>query len=264
MTRVLPAYPNVALTTFAVPSELVVLLQRRLSECGVGPLAETGGYDQATVAAVRRFQARFPDSHGDPLVVDGIVGPITWDALRVPTTPDTAAVPVANLPTDALEFALAEVGTREQPRGSNRGPRVDEYIRAVGLDPADAHPWCAAFLYWCFEQAAQRAGRANPVPKSASVLEQWKRSTKTAPVVRIATADAVLNPALVRPGTVFVMDFGGGVGHTGLVINTAAGRLSTVEGNTNDGGSREGIGVFRREGRKIASIQTGFLDYSAC
>ena len=39
------------------------------------------------------------------------------------------------------------------------------------------------------------------------------------------------------------------------------GRLTTIEGNTNDGGSREGVGVFRRSERKIASINKGFLDY---
>jgi len=37
----------------------------------------------------------------------------------------------------------------------------------------------------------------------------------------------------------------------------------TIEGNTNDGDGREGVGVFRREKRKIADINVGFLDYSA-
>ena len=40
------------------------------------------------------------------------------------------------------------------------------------------------------------------------------------------------------------------------------GKLVTIEGNTNDGGSREGIGVFRRDKRKIGDINVGFLDYS--
>ena len=38
--------------------------------------------------------------------------------------------------------------------------------------------------------------------------------------------------------------------------------LITVEGNTNDNGSREGIGVFQRNGRKVAAINRGFIDYS--
>lgn len=65
----------------------------------------------------------------------------------------------------------------------------------------------------------------------------------------------------MQPGFIFIMDFGGGVGHTGLVEKVLNGHLVTIEGNTNDGGSREGIGVFRRTGRKLASINKGFLDY---
>jgi hypothetical protein len=48
-----------------------------------------------------------------------------------------------------------------------------------------------------------------------------------------------------------------------MVIETANGRLVTIEGNTNDNGSRNGIGVFQRDARKIATINKGFIDYSA-
>jgi len=42
-----------------------------------------------------------------------------------------------------------------------------------------------------------------------------------------------------------------------------AGKLVTIEGNTNDGGSREGVGVFRRSGRRIRDINLGFIDYGS-
>jgi hypothetical protein len=45
-------------------------------------------------------------------------------------------------------------------------------------------------------------------------------------------------------------------------METSNGRLLTVEGNTNDGGSRNGIGVFQRDARKINQINKGFIDYS--
>jgi hypothetical protein len=73
----------------------------------------------------------------------------------------------------------------------------------------------------------------------------------------------VADPGLVQPGHIFVIDFGAGTGHTGLVLEVHGGKLLTIEGNTNDGGSREGIGVFERDGRKIAQINKGFIDYSA-
>ena len=59
------------------------------------------------------------------------------------------------------------------------------------------------------------------------------------------------------------IDFGEGLGHSGIVIEVANGRLVTIEGNTNDNGSRNGIGVFQRDARKISKINKGFIDYSA-
>jgi hypothetical protein len=54
-----------------------------------------------------------------------------------------------------------------------------------------------------------------------------------------------------------------GTGHTGLVERVLGGRLVTIEGNTNGGGSREGIGVFRRNRRTVWSINRGFINYRA-
>jgi len=60
---------------------------------------------------------------------------------------------------------------------------------------------------------------------------------------------------------VFFIDTGGGKGHAGIVVANRNGRLETIEGNTNDNGSREGIGVFRRTTRSIGSINLGFARY---
>jgi len=60
----------------------------------------------------------------------------------------------------------------------------------------------------------------------------------------------------------FIIDLGGGFGHSGMVVETNSGRMITIEGNTNDGGSRNGIGVFKRDARKINQINKGFIDYS--
>ncbi len=68
----------------------------------------------------------------------------------------------------------------------------------------------------------------------------------------------------VRPGMVFTLDTGGGKGHAGIVedVDGARGTLLTLEGNTNNGGSREGYGVFRRRSRKIAMPRLlGYIDY---
>ena len=250
-------YPGVPLKFGSRVAE-VVALQIRLNDRGCGPLAATGRFDAETKRAVKRFQARFPDVTGQPLLVDGIVGPITWEALFGAAL--TPTPPPPSLATAALSVAVSEIGTMEVPPGSNRGPRIDQYLLSVGLDPVGQHPWCAAFVFFCFAQAAAHAGVPNPVIRTGSVLTHWRRASELH-VPRIETALAQGSPALVQPGFVFIMEFGSGAGHTGFVERVDGGRLVTIEGNTNDGGSREGVGVFRRTARKISHINKGFVDY---
>jgi peptidoglycan hydrolase-like protein with peptidoglycan-binding domain len=242
---------------------IVMQIQEQLNALGCGPIDVDGDFGRNTERAVKLFQGRFTDTDGRPLVVDGEVGPITWTALFGAETVVSDPLPASTLLDRALQIASTQVGVREQPKGSNRGPEVDEYLRAVGLNPAHgSFAWCVAFAFWCFKEAARDLGRANPLVKTAGVLDHWNKAGQKG-IQRITTAKAVGNPALVRPGHLFVMDFGGGLGHLGIVERVAGGRIVTIEGNSNEGGSREGIGVFRRDGRKINSINKGFVDYSA-
>ena len=135
---------------------LVLSIQRQLNAVGCGPLEENGTFGKQTRDVVKLFQGRFPDTDRVPLAVDGQVGPITWAALF-----GEHSIPVISqvgdpLLTGMLDVAASQIGVREEPPGSNRGPRVDEYLCAVGLNPAaGSFAWCVAFVYWC----AQRRGR---------------------------------------------------------------------------------------------------------
>jgi hypothetical protein len=75
-------------------------------------------------------------------------------------------------------------------------------------------------------------------------------------------ADAMADPSLVTPGMVFYIDTGGGHGHAGFVADVIGGTLVTIEGNTNEGGSSNGIGVFHRTQRKIRDISIGFISFA--
>jgi hypothetical protein len=258
-----PAYPGRSIEFGDADTNVVMLVQRRLVERGCGPLDITGDFENKTRSAVRLFQGRFPDRTGAPLVVDGKVGPVTWETLFGDASVATIAAPPDALLASVLKTAAAEVGAMEEPPGSNRGPRVDQYLKAVGLDPAaGSFSWCAAFVYWCFKQSALGIGRPNPVVRTAGVMDHWRRAEQGG-ARRLVADDATADPSRIHPGMIFVIETGGGFGHTGLVEGIEGGHLITVEGNTNDGGSREGVGVFRRNGRKIVSINRGFIDYSA-
>ena len=246
--------------------ETVKAIQHRLNEVGCGPIEETGVFDEEnTKRAVKLFQARFPDVSGRPLEIDGKVGFFTWGAMfgaeSVPSSPPTSS---SSLVSAAVDFAATQVGVLEHPLGSNRGPEVDQYLRAVGLNPVgQSFAWCVAFTHFCYLKAAESLGRDNPHIKTAGVLDHWNQAGRKPGVLRITKTDAISDPGLVKPGSLFIIDLGGGLGHSGMVVETNSGRMITIEGNTNDGGSRNGIGVFKRDARKINQINKGFIDYSA-
>ena len=245
--------------------ETVEKIQRRLNSVGCGPIAEDGVFDkERTETAVKLFQARFPDVTGRPLEVDGKVGSLTWGAMFGASTVPSNSMAPSVLARAAIDFAKTQIGVMEKPIGSNRGPEVDDYLRAVALNPAQgSFAWCVAFTHFCYKKAAEILGLQNPHIETAGVLDHWNKAGRKPKVVRVTNAKAVADPALVKPGSLFIIDFGQEKGHSGMVIEVANGRLVTIEGNTNDNGSRDGIGVFLRDARKISKINKGFIDYSA-
>lgn len=137
-----------------------------------------------------------------------------------------------------LQVASGEVGVKEQPLGSNFGPRVSQYLGATGIRrPAY---WCASFVAFVGQSAI---GDVWPLPLSAScdVLLDFARRHKC------------LYPSPIAGDVFLVMASESDAIHTGFVtsVNLATKTVGTIEGNSNDGGSRNGIEVARRPARAI-------------
>ncbi len=240
-------------------------LQQRLTSLGIS-VAIDGDFGDKTEAAVKVFQARSDDFSGAPLEIDGVVGRRTWEALfgdtsvPLPSVVQPAPTARSKIARDALAVAIRQVGVMEEPPGSNRGEQVDAYLSSVD-ESLLGQPWCMAFIYWCFKQAAKSGTVA--APRTAGVIRSWQLAHDDDVKARIVpAADAKADPTLVVPGMVFYIDTGGGTGHAGFVSDVVNGRLSTIEGNTTlVEGSREGIGVFARSGRRIEQINVGFVEF---
>lgn len=145
------------------------------------------------------------------------------------------------LSNKALEIAKSQIGAEEHPRGSNWGEPVISYLKSVGINFPAA--WCMAFVYWCFKEAAKQLSVENPLYKTGGVLSQYK----------YRKANAVKDP---QPGDIFIIDYGKGLGHTGIVVGVNNNQtIDTIEGNTNDTGSREGYEVCRKN-RPVGRIKT--------
>ncbi len=163
----------------------------------------------------------------------------------------------ANISSLALSNAQAQVGQQESPIGSNSGPMVDKYLLSVGLKPGYA--WCQAFVYWCYAQAAALQSSRCPVIKTAGVLDCWNKVALSQKITKIA---ALANPQLVKPGQQFILMFSNGSGHTGIVEKAENQTIYTIEGNSNNDGSREGFAVVRHQRKLTDKALQGFIMYT--
>lgn len=201
-----------------------------------------GNFGESTEAVVKQFQKR------NQLISDGRVGELTWERLFTIVKP--LAVQSTLLRIRAMEIMDSQLFVRELT-GKNDGVEVEKYLKSVGL--GKGYAWCMAFVYWGFQTGSKELGVINPVPKTAGVLDCYAKAKG----MHLVTGDP-------EEGDQFIMDFGKGAGHTGVVTEVKNGRIYTVEGNTSadpsySGEDREGNGVFERA-RQISTIKA-FLRY---
>ncbi|BCM88742.1 hypothetical protein IAD21_00584 [Abditibacteriota bacterium] len=143
----------------------------------------------------------------------------------------------------SLKIAAAQVGVRES--NDNSGPKVREYQAATTL--GGTHwPWCAALIAWDFRETEKALKVEIPWSYSAS-CDVLLADGKARGIVH--TTPQVGDVMLVRAKK--SARNGGGYSttdmiHTGIVESVGpGGSFGTIEGNTNNDGGREGIGVMR-------------------
>ena len=134
-----------------------------------------------------------------------------------------------------LEIALKEVGTKEDPPGTNK----QKYGRWFGWSGV---PWCAEFVSWCYAMAGVPLGNVG-YPKGyagcAYGLSHYRK-----------TGEITTNP---QPGDIVFFDWNGDgrPDHTGIFkrhIDSLT--FETVEGNTAIGNDSNGGEVMIRNPRK--------------
>ncbi|HEY0597978.1 CHAP domain-containing protein [Sphingopyxis sp.] len=256
----MPQFPGRIIKINETDQAIVRAIAAGLKARGYLSTSPAGHFDPAFKSLVKLFQSQNADLLGRPLEVDGEVGSLTWGALF---SNSVVNAPPGGEAAAALGVAISQIGVMEEPLGSNRGPMVDKYQTASGLTlprgNAPGYFWCMSFVYWCFKQGSA----ATAFPKTAGCLDAWNKVKRADPQRIITRAQALADPALVKPGMVFILDYGGGAGHTGFVRQSVGGALKTLEGNTNPTGNRNGLGVFELNRRKVIDPSLkGFIDFT--
>lgn len=210
----------------------------------IPPLATDGQFGPALFNAINAFQRivlrmRAPDGRVDP-------GGRTLAALNQPAS----AVVTFDYPA-ASQAQLASIATPYIGAREGHGNRIgtDERMREIfesdSLGPGgvtDGYAWCCSFVSMCVQKLIQQ-----------SLPHRNVRPPRTASVLNFRTNWAPAQNCLIFPpgdpqnaasrGDIVVYRFS----HIGIVTSTNLLGVSTIEGNTNEAGSREGTGVLRKD-----------------
>ena len=139
-----------------------------------------------------------------------------------------------SLQQNVVNTYTAEIGVRELT-GHHDGVRVIQYLQAAKL--TKGNPWCAAFVCWTYNQV-------NVHTVISGYSPTWFPASNT-----IYTRGSGTNRIPDR-ADVFGIYFSnkGRIAHVGFIDKWPQKNsyCITVEGNTNEAGSREGDGVYSK------------------
>jgi len=191
-----------------------------------------GDFGPATQSAVKDFQNKVG------LPSTGIVDANTFEQLIAPMRAALQPIPANSRSLRDLVVAYAQQHLVQHPRevgGQNMGPWVRLYMNGKEGIP---WAWCAGFVCFCLKKACETLGEQLPIRPSFSVDELATSAKQKGRFVAQNEAGAGSFFLVRKSPTDWT--------HIGIVVSTAAESFRTIEGNTNDDGSREGYEVCAR------------------
>ena len=182
------------------------------------------------------------------LTANGVVNKKTYAALTAPLTAVLTHKPRKGLSFGETVMSFAKAHLAQHPLeigGANRGPWVRTYMKGNEGTP---WAWCAGFTTFCMYQAAETLGVSVPIKGSFScdTLAAQARAAGN------FLSERNTSPGALSTGSMFLVrrtstDWT----HVGFVVSASDTSFTTIEGNTNDDGHREGFEVCaRRRGYK--------------
>lgn len=170
-------------------------------------------------------------------------------------------VPFSVLAGLALGFAESEAKTgASEIGGNNAGPFVEKYLNANHPERIShkGEPWCVAFYFWCWLQAARCTGSTLSVEFTRGARELWARMSEHGQVLTCAELLGQAEHQVQRQESPFTPATGDAVfwdhnqdgdpDHVNMVHHLDGDILYTIGGN--EGSEESGAPVrIKRRGR---------------
>lgn len=143
------------------------------------------------------------------------------------------------------DVAAKFVGIRETT--PNRFEGIDKFWAATNYPDGGVNrePWCSAFASYCVQEADRQseAIKLRVPPRFAAVRDWLPWATHPASGCLVFRSDS----KLYKPERGDIVVFLPKLSHIGIVAGFADnGFVHSIEGNTNDLGSREGDGIYNK------------------
>lgn len=152
-----------------------------------------------------------------------------------------------------VEIARKYIGQTEKPgnMGFNNAD-FEHKMKAVGFQPSQA--WCVYFTELVFKEAYPEKFAELDKLFSASAVKTFKNFSNAAyPINELPHTGNLVIWQMQKHGKPQWQ------GHAGIVVDVDLNKwvFTSVEGNTNDGGGREGYIVAERKRRTLAEVKNG-------
>ncbi|WP_312078192.1 peptidoglycan-binding domain-containing protein [Chryseobacterium sp.] len=211
---------------------------------GIGTMTGIDGdYGPATESAVRNYQ-KFMKLPVDGIVTTALFSKLTANlkySFESVTKKATLRDTISEVAHNHLKGFPFELVIKNQ---ANSGPWVRSYMG--GNEGAD-WLWCMGFVQAVLDQATSLHGRnfTEMMPISYSCDTVGTHGIQKGALIR--NEKIRINPALVKKGDVLlVRKSQNDWVHTAIIVDVVGDTFVTIEGNTNNDGSSNGDGVYKR------------------